>query len=225
MSPDFAELVTCPYCGTKKELMRLASGNTLGASYWSDNKQIAPMLPSVSPVQKCPHCNKYYVKGKQYSEKGDDYSFQLGTLSYPEWKEAYNQFVGQYEQSSRGATDNKPLNKHTIITDQDMVNIRFFMIQAYNDYFHREMVAEPSHDEYLFICQIIKDFINTFDWSSIKTFLLKAEFYREANEMEKCAETLDSLDYNGLKNYEKSIFDGIKTRMEQKDNIVFLLDL
>ena len=50
-----AEIVKCPYCGTKKELINLVSGNTFGAVYWSDNKRIAPMLPQASPVQKCPH--------------------------------------------------------------------------------------------------------------------------------------------------------------------------
>ena len=48
--------VKCPFCGTKKELMTLVSGNTFGAVYWSDNKRIAPMLPTVSPVQKCSNC-------------------------------------------------------------------------------------------------------------------------------------------------------------------------
>ena len=54
MIPGNAEIVKCPYCGTEKMLMTLISGNTCGAEYWSDNKRIAPMLPSVSPVQKCP---------------------------------------------------------------------------------------------------------------------------------------------------------------------------
>jgi len=173
------------------------------------------MLPSASPVQKCPHCGKYYLKSKQQSERGDDYSFETGDLSYLEWKDAFSQFVCQSGQ--------KDLNRHTLITDDDMVNIRFWLIQAYNDYFHRERMAEPSRKEYAFFCGVVNDFIDTFDWSSVKNPLLKAEFYREANEMEKCAEVLESISYDQLQDFEKGIFEGIKMRMEKKDIAVYKL--
>ena len=50
----------CPYCGQVKELLSLRSGNTFGATHWSDTKSIYPMLPENSQVQKCPGCGKYY---------------------------------------------------------------------------------------------------------------------------------------------------------------------
>ena len=56
MQPGYARIVYCPYCGEKKELLSLMSGNTIGARYWSDLRMRAPMLPEVSPVQKCHHC-------------------------------------------------------------------------------------------------------------------------------------------------------------------------
>lgn len=52
MLPGNPRIVTCPFCGAQKRLMTLMSGNTIGAKYWSDNKQEAPMLPKVSYVQK-----------------------------------------------------------------------------------------------------------------------------------------------------------------------------
>ena len=215
MNPGKAKLVKCPYCGTKKELMTLMSGNTFGAVYWSDNKRIAPMLPIVSPVQKCPHCGKYYLESKQKSESGENYSFNLGNLTYSEWKEAFCQFMSQHCL--------KDTDRHTKITRDDLVNLRFWLIQAYNDHFHRKKIEEPSQEEYIYFCGVVNDFIDTFDWSSIKAPLLKAEFYREAGEMEKCAEVLNSMSYNQLEGFEKDIFNGIKTRMEKKDNAVFIL--
>ena len=56
MLPGNAEIVICPYCGTKKELMTLVSGNTFGAEYWSDNNRISPILTIAYPVQKCTLC-------------------------------------------------------------------------------------------------------------------------------------------------------------------------
>ena len=50
MTISNANIVTCPYCGAKKELMSLNSSNNIGAQYWSDLKTIAPMDPKISPV-------------------------------------------------------------------------------------------------------------------------------------------------------------------------------
>ena len=65
MMPGNPQILTCPFCGKEKEIMSLVSGNTFGSELWSDNKQIAPMLPEISYVQKCPHCGKYFIKGRQ----------------------------------------------------------------------------------------------------------------------------------------------------------------
>lgn len=215
MIPGKAILVTCPFCGTKKELMTLVSGNTFGAEYWSDNKRIAPMLPTVSPVQKCPHCGKYYLKSKQDTIQSDRYSGDLGELTYLEWKEAYYQFLSTKEFPT--------LHPLAGITDDDFIEIRYWLIQSYNDYYYRDKKAEPSQEEYAFFCDVVRDFINVFDWSPMGPPLLKAEFYRQANEMEKCAEVLASISYDELKDFEKGIYDGIKDRMEKKDTAVFKL--
>ena len=84
---------------------------------------------------------------------------------------------------------------------------------------------QPTAEEHEYFRGIIADFIDLFDWSTIQAPLLKAELYREANEMEKCAEVLDSITYDQLKDFEKDIYDGIKTRMEKKDPIVFKLNV
>ena len=41
--------------------------------------------------------------------------------------------------------------------------------------------------------------------------------------MEKCAEVLESISYDQLKDFEKEIFEGIKMRMEKKDVAVYKL--
>ena len=52
--------LTCPHCGKVKHILSIASGNTIGAICWSDTKHDYPMLKSPSPVQRCPHCGRYY---------------------------------------------------------------------------------------------------------------------------------------------------------------------
>lgn len=198
-----SKIIKCPYCGTKKELMTLLSGDTFGAQFWSDGKMIASMLPEVSFVQKCPGCGKYYFGFEVPTEKGDNVSFELGTLTYQEWKEACFQFSND--------------DKHEGI----MEYLKFFLIQAYNDYFRGGTTLFPAHDDD-FISGIIKEYIDLKDWSKT-TPLLKAELYREANEMEKCAKVLSQIEQKKLNYYEEKTFIAIKERMEKGDRRVFEL--
>lgn len=62
----------------KKEVLSLASGNTFRGKCWSDTKVFYPMLPTISHIQKCPSCGKYYFKTDVESRKGDNYNFDKG---------------------------------------------------------------------------------------------------------------------------------------------------
>ena len=206
MIPGNAKIVKCPYCGTKKELFTMVSGNTFGATFWSDNKRIAPMLPMVSPVQKCPSCGKYYFEFKNRCGEGNSHSFALGELTFPEWKEAYAQF--QVE-----GVDDKTLN-----------NLRFWLIHSYNDYFHRSKEApQPSEEDFEFFSKTVVEFIDSFNWNKAADLLMKAELYREANMMQECRQVLDSIPFDQLNEDHKGIFEGIKLRMEKNDHVVFQL--
>jgi hypothetical protein len=67
------------------------------------------------------------------------------------------------------------------------------LIQAYNDYYYRtDECITPSVEEHDFIVEIIKKYIKAREWKP-KDLLLKAELYRESNQMGLCLETLDAL--------------------------------
>ena len=205
MTTGNPKLVECPYCGAEKKLMTLNSGNTCGAEYWSDGKMIASMLPKLSPVQKCPQCGKYYIEYKQKYRLIDGFSLERGEMPFEDWRKAYLQF--QTEE----------------IEDEEMMNIRYWLVQSFNDTFYRnedEQVKQTA-DDYTFIKEIIKLFIESFERMQDHSPMLIAEFYREANEMEKCADVLNSINYDELKDHEKVIYDGINTRMKQGITEVF----
>lgn len=206
MIPGNAKIVKCPYCGTKKELFTMVSGNTFGATFWSDNKRIAPMLPIVSPVQKCPGCGKYYFENKNRCGEGNSHSFELGELTFPEWKEAYAQFQAE-------GVDDKTLD-----------NVRYWLFHSYNDYFHRSKKApKPTEEDFEFFSKTVEKLIDSFKWNSASDLLMKAELYREANKMQECRQVLDSIPLDQLNEEHKGIFNGIKLRMEKNDNVVFQL--
>lgn len=205
MLPSKAKIVKCPYCGEEKELMTLLSGNTCGAIYWSDNKRIAPMLPSVSPVQKCPKCEKYYFEYKQSYTEGKNCSFEKGELTFPEWKEAYMQFISE--------------NADT----KDMLNVYIEIIHSFNDCFYRNHSSQkPTEEDYEFFVKMVLGFIDHYEWNQGE-LLFKAELYREIGKMKECGDVLGAIPYDSLKDFAMEIYTQIKHRMENNDSKVFRL--
>ena len=66
------KILICPFCGGKKGVITLLSGNTLDGTVWSDTRRYYPMMPELSPIQKCPHCYKFYFIDQAESHYIDD---------------------------------------------------------------------------------------------------------------------------------------------------------
>ena len=47
----------CSACSQAIEQRTIASGNTFGATFWTDGKREAPMLPDRPKLIACPHCH------------------------------------------------------------------------------------------------------------------------------------------------------------------------
>ena len=162
------------------------------------------MLPRVSPIQKCQQCGKYYPEYLLKSREGDECSFETGKLSYQEWKEAYEQFCAER------------------IPEKYLNNVRFWILQSYNDYYYRENNGQPSAEEFEFVKIMVVKFIE--EKTEDVNPLMKAEMYREINEMQKCSEILSSVSPEQLDDFEMKIYCGIKERMEKGDNKVFRIE-
>lgn len=200
MIPGNPQILICPFCGTEKQIMSLISGNTFGAELWSDNKQIAPMLPEISYVQKCPHCGKYYITERQEVKYAKDgYSFEKGLLTYPEMKEAFTQ-----------------LSEEGFLDEKEEINVRMMLHHAYNDYYYRtdekKVISEEDktlfHENGLWL-------INNLITDSV----MKAEFYREIGEIDTAKSIIDSITVED--EFLKRIVTGIKERLEVNNCQVF----
>ena len=181
MIPGPANILTCPFCRGKKEVMSLISGNTFGATVWSDTRRDYPMLPEVSPIQQCPDCHKYYFIDQaksEYSKSEHSHSFELGKLNYAELKEAHEQLSCL------------SLNK----MQRWVLNHQLFM--AYNDCFRRypEIVAfPPSYADVELYEQTITELLNGIDKSSDYE-LFHAELLRESGRFAEAKEILSRHD-------------------------------
>ena len=189
--PGNPRILICPFCGTEKQIMSLISGNTFGAELWSDNKQIAPMLP---------HCGKYYITGRQEVKYAKDgYPFEKGLLTYPEMKEAFTQ-----------------LSEEGFLNEKEEINVRMMLHHAYNDYYYRtdekKVISEEDktlfHENGLWL-------INNLITDSV----MKAEFYREIGEIDSAKSILDSITVED--EFLKRIVTGIKERLEVNNCQVF----
>ncbi|MCD8297711.1 MAG: hypothetical protein LUC88_09085 [Prevotella sp.] len=169
------------------------SGNTFGATFWSDTKRDAPMLPQVSPIQRCPNCGTFYFIKDQEYEKGDDVSFELGTLTLEECKEAQEQF----------ATSQIP--------EEDANILRIQTIFAYNDKYYRsredenEEVSENiSEEDFEFFRTTVLNFIESQKDIDI---LFKAELMREIGQFEECISILSDIKDSNLQNIKAQILE------------------
>ena len=195
-----SRILICPFCGKKKEIMSLLSGNTFRAEMWSDNKQIAPMLPEISFVQRCPQCGKYYITERQELKYAkDSYSFDQGLLSYPEMKEAFIQ-----------------LSEEGFVNEEEETKVRMMLHHAYNDYYYR------SYDNKEINAEDKTLFHENGSWlidNLITGNVLTAEFYREIGEFEVAHDILESVEVED--EFLKRIMTQIQERVQNNDCRVF----
>lgn len=200
MLPGNSRILVCPFCGKEKEIMSLLSGNTCGAEMWSDNKTIAPMLPEISYIQKCPNCGKYYITARQevrYAKEG--FSSDQGLLSYPEMKEAFVQ-----------------LSEEGFVRENEEIKVRMMLHHAYNDYYYR------SDDSKEINIEDKKLFRENAIWlidNHITDEVLKAEFYREIGEFEIAHNILEFVVVEN--EFLKRIVSLIRERVQNNDCRVF----
>lgn len=202
MLPGHAQIITCPFCGTEKNIMSIMSGNTFHAELWSDNKRIAPMMPEVSYVQKCNHCGKYYIIGRQKAKfSTKDYSSELGYLTFPEMKEAFAQLAAE-----------------SFLREGEETKVRMMLHHAYNDYYYRQAGSETISEEDK------KLFHDNGLWLIDKVItdnVMKAEFYREIGEFELARQALSSA---ALQNdFLKQVAADVLERLDCNDCKVFKL--
>jgi hypothetical protein len=55
------------------------------------------MLPEISLIQKCPHCEKYFVRSRQEEKFATEgYSSEQGLLTFQEMKEAFSKISEEF---------------------------------------------------------------------------------------------------------------------------------
>jgi len=59
MTPGPSIIIECPHCSELLSRTSIGSGNTFGATHWSDGKLDAPMLPDFPKIVRCSKCDDF----------------------------------------------------------------------------------------------------------------------------------------------------------------------
>jgi hypothetical protein len=181
MLPAHSALLRCPHCGAKKEILQLMSGNTFGSTLWSDTKHIAPMLPRVSHIQRCPTCGKYFFRTQDVmAGRSDRYGGGTGDLPLEYLKQALAQL--------------QP-------TGDDESALRFYILWAFNDrYGDMEQSDIPSEEwEYHMdnVHHLLQMDINA---------MVRAELHREIGDFEQAIQILQPLEVeDNMKDFHRQL--------------------
>lgn len=224
MLPGPGQILTCPHCGAHKEVLSLLSGNTFGQELWSDNKTIAPMLPRVSFVQKCPSCGGYFLMSRQKPKDGKESSFDKGDLSYPELKEAWRSLndascrpeLYGWSKFKKACGLSSSKNTHPLTNDEKL-SVLIMLIWAYNDEYTRTEVKPAPLEEQKYIRCIIDQLLELDQVDD----LLKAEFLRESGRFQESMSLLNN--YPTEEPFHMRLINELNRRNQESNSQPFLI--
>lgn len=226
-------VVTCPQCGKRKEFMQVRSGFVFRRLQWWDMRTATmPSSFSLSKVQHCPYCGRYFLlHDGDYTKNEVNNPLSLSDnattqLRYEQTREAWEQLRNQLQQ-------------------EDLAVLALCCLQRYNDCFQRERweaetKREKSEEDIRFAKEVVEVLINNLPTESTKRLcggnlpakkpsqqagtpahpdLVCAEFLREAGEFERAMEILNSIPYPSDID-EQRLYDMIKENCAQSSTLV-----
>ena len=208
IGPDL--LAKCDNCGEEKALISIISGNTFGAVQWSDLYMEAPMLPSLSPIQRCNNCNSFFLIKKDGIRYSDDKSAQAtdtGRMSFQEIKKAIY------------------LLNDSTLSEDDEYRARLEILQRFNDNFRgtseddAETLNLVNQEDWEIHKDNVKRLVKLLDATNNAYIPLIAEFYREAKLFDETLNILvDFTPFDDMKNFTQLV----KEKAQNKDFKVFI---
>lgn len=161
-------ILTCPHCGTKKNVISTISGRLMSQTTWSDGRIVSDMPLRPSFVQKCPNCGGFYLLSRQdpdcYAMNSQEWT--PDELSYEQLKEAYS------------------LLKKEKLDDHEHLNILQSIVWAFNDTYTRGDLREIPDDEMYYFIEVVTALL------PLAHPLLRAELYREIGDYDKAYKEL-----------------------------------
>jgi hypothetical protein len=194
MIPGPDQVIACPHCKGLARYHTLLSGNTCGATVWSDGKRIAPMLPQPPQVVKCAHCRECYWLAS--AEK-------LGTFSPWDWGEGPT--TPREWQESKPVEEPTELEYLSAITKlakdrEEERSVRLLAWWRRNDSFRQQneadvVIARAASGE---TRNNLLALLPLLDEEDENDCVMKSEVLRELGELDRSRELLKRISTPGL---------------------------
>ena len=203
------KILICPFCGGKKGVITLLSGNTFDGTVWSDTRRYYPMMPELSPIQKCPHCYKFYFIDQAESHYIDDI-----TLLQDSDKGIKNLSVAEALMAVK-QMENISLTK----TQRWELRHQYFL--AYNDAYRRHpdrADSSPTPEETELFHEAIDALLDGIDCTD-EFILFHAELLREAGRFDQALQVL-AQNHNPD---DRWVVERMKAQITRRNPLPFLL--
>jgi len=180
MLPGPDNIIECPYCENRFRERTLMSGNTFGATFWTDGKREAPMVPDSVIVSFCEECNNYFwVEDAEIIDR-----VAPDIRKYPEAELLEELTLEQYIEA---------LEKMEVKNDEDMIYLLRQIWWKYNDYYredNEEKIPQNIIDKMPDLLNKLLDFL---DESDADHLIMKGELLRELGKFEEAKKTLNKI--------------------------------
>jgi hypothetical protein len=165
----------CPSCGAVIKNRSLMSGNTFGATYFSDGRRIAPMLPSFPNLTKCQKCNTIFWL-MDLEKLGEMSAFSEADYSdHPGWKDAFEPEHLELEDLCRA------LEVKDVVKNKDReIFIRKRIWWAYNNNHDKNI------DEVNAWCENCFKLLELLNLEEEDQYCMAVELYRNLGDFAKC---------------------------------------
>ena len=182
MMPGPEILFECPQCGHLLREKTYLSGNTFGASFYSDGKRIAPMLGKVPAITKCPDCDFiFWVNdAKEVGEK-----WTVGSNYEKSWVDNVEEcrFLSVYDYAHA-------LKEKIYKDNEEEFHLAIGLHWAFNDRVrNEESIFGQEGDKEIWKENIYRLLLMTEGNSDYNLF--RAELYRNLGAFDQCAEIID----------------------------------
>jgi hypothetical protein len=182
-------VIECPHCGYKALSERLESGNAFGATFWSDGKMEAPMMPATVPITSCHKCqNLFWLKDAKEinfdgaeSSASQDYKYHLNHAHTIPRTVSVKDLIRALE---LGLARNPE--------EEKILRIRLWW--ALNDLIRRKLNSQLKTREAIIFRDNLTRLEELIPETNPKEFLLEAELLRVSGQFQKCLDILSKID-------------------------------
>jgi hypothetical protein len=220
--PDYYH--RCPSCSTVAYQKSIATGNTIGAVYWSDAKREAPMLPEFPALVVCPNCNVYlWIKSLKPIGEFNRYPAVRQVLRKEEKQEPPAEWATAPQFRAPDAKNfAQALYAGLADTPELQRYLRLRLWWSLNDRHRRADEGDDVRDDATFRSNL--DRLATLLDDSANDTLLRAEIARESGRFRVAVELCDALVATSAEAYLKKTSELIRARAIAEDVRVFRLD-